>query len=107
MNSILISSLHMRSLKKISFLDLVIKVTDVKIVTDLYCKPTDGHQYLHYSLCHAEHIKTSINLSQTLRLKRICYQTCDLDSPHVKELELSSSYFTYYFCLAKGAIQRK
>ena len=48
MNSILISSLHMRSLKRISFLDLVIKLTDGKIVTDLYCKPADGHQYLHY-----------------------------------------------------------
>ena len=33
--------------EKINFLDLVIKRTDGKIVTDLYCKPTDGHQYLH------------------------------------------------------------
>ena len=36
-----------KSKEKINFLDLVIKLTDGKIVTDLYCKPTDSHQYLH------------------------------------------------------------
>ena len=46
-----------KSKEKINFLDLVIKLTDGKIVTDLYCKPTDSHQYLHYDSCHAEHIK--------------------------------------------------
>ena len=87
MNSILISNLHMRSLKKkLFFLDLVIKLTDVKIATDPYCKSTDSHQYLPYDSCHAEHIKKSIVFSQTLWLKRICSQKCDLDS-HVKELK--------------------
>ena len=72
MNSILISDLHMRKSKeKINFLDLVIKLTDGKIVTDLYCKSTDSHQYLHYESCHTEHIKRSIIFSQTLCLKRI------------------------------------
>ena len=50
-----------KSKEKINFLDLVIKLTDGKIVTDLYCKPTDSHQYLHYDLCHAEHIKNINN----------------------------------------------
>ena len=75
-----------KSKEKINFLDLVIKLTDGKIVTDLYCKSTDSHQYLHYDSCHAEHIKRSIVFSQTLRLKRICSQTSDLNS-HVKELK--------------------
>ena len=75
-----------KSKEKINFLDLVIKLTDGKIVTDLYCKPTDSHQYLHYNSCHAEHIKRSIIFSQTLRLKRICSQKSNLDS-HVKELK--------------------
>ena len=75
-----------KSKEKINFLDLVIKLTDGKIITDLYCKPTDSHQYLHYDSCHAEHIKRSIIFSQTLRLKRICSQKSDLDS-HVKELK--------------------
>ena len=61
-------------------------LTDGKIVADLYCKPTDSHQYLHYDSCHAEHIKRSIFFSQTLRLKRICSQKSNLDS-HVRELK--------------------
>ena len=40
--------------KKLSFLVLVVKLTDDKIVTDLYCKSEDSHQYLHYDLCYAE-----------------------------------------------------
>ena len=47
-----------KSRKKISFLGLVIKLTDGKIVTDPYCKSVDSHQYLYYDLCHAEHIKS-------------------------------------------------
>ena len=46
-----------KSKEKINFLYLVIKLTDDKIFADLYCKPTDSHQYLHYDSCHAEHIK--------------------------------------------------
>ena len=84
-----------KSKEKINFLDLVIKLKDGKIVTDLYCKPTDSHQYLNYDSCHAKHIKISIIFSQTLRLKKIWSQKCDLDS-HVKELGL-----------AKGVIQQK
>ena len=75
-----------KSKEKINFLDLVIKLTDGKIVTDLYCKSTDSHQYLHYDSCHVEHIKRSIIFSETLRLKTICCQKSDLNS-HVKELQ--------------------
>ena len=77
---------YAKSKEKIEFLDLVIKLTDSKIVTDLYCKSADSHQYLHYDLCHAEHIKRSIMFSQTLWLKRICSQKSNLDA-HVKELK--------------------
>ena len=71
MNSILISDLHMRSLKR-NF--LVLKLVVGKIVIDLYCKPTDSHQYLYYDSCHAEHINRSIVFSQTFRLKKISSQ---------------------------------
>ena len=57
---------YKKSKEKINCLDLVIKLTDGKIVTDLYCKSADSHQYLHYDSCHAEHIKRSIIFSQTL-----------------------------------------
>ena len=42
-----------------SNLDVVIKIKEGSIVTDLYCKTTDGHQYLYYDSCHADHIKRS------------------------------------------------
>ena len=65
--------------EKINFLDVVIKIK-LKITTNLFCKPTDDHQYLHYDSCDAEHIKRSIVFSQTLWLKRICSEKRDLDS---------------------------
>ena len=61
-----------KSKEKINFLDVVIKIKEGRIITDLYCKPTDGHQYLHYDSCHADYIKRSIIFSKTLQLKRIC-----------------------------------
>ena len=69
-----------KSSKKISFLDVVIKIKEVKINTNLFCKPTYGHRYPLYDSCHAEHIKRSIAFSQTIRLKRICFEKRDLDS---------------------------
>ena len=69
-----------KSREKINFLNVVIKIKEGKITTNLFCKPTDGHQYLHYDSCHAEHINRSIDFSQTLRLKRICSEKRDLDS---------------------------
>ena len=62
------------------------KVKEGRLITDLYCKPTDGHQYLHYDSCHADHIKRSIIFSQTLRLKRICSEKNDLNV-HVEDLK--------------------
>ena len=42
------------------------------MVTDLYFKEADRHQYLHYQSSHPDHIKRSIVYSQALRLKRNC-----------------------------------
>ena len=75
-----------KSKEKNIFLDLVIKLTDGKIVTDLYCKSTDIHQYLRYDWYHIEHIKWLIAFSQTIRLKRICSRKSDLDS-HGEDLK--------------------
>ena len=65
---------------------MVIKIKEGRIITDLYCKPTDGHQYLHYDSCHADHIKRSIIFSQTLRLKSICSEKNGLNV-HVEDLK--------------------
>ena len=34
--------------QEINFLDVTVQLSNNKFVADLYCKPTDCHQYLHY-----------------------------------------------------------
>ena len=63
----------------VNFLDVqIIRVND-KLVTDLYVKPTDTHQYLDASSCHAFHSKKAIPYSQALRLNRICSEKSFFD----------------------------
>ena len=59
------------SREKISFFDVEVIKKGNQLVTDLYIKPTDTHQYLHASSCHVFHSKKSIPYSQALRLNRI------------------------------------
>ena len=73
----------------ISFLDLKVTLCDGKLTTDLHVKPTDRHQYLHYTLAHPNHTKRSIVHSQTLRLSRICSYKNDFE----KHLEEMKSWF--------------
>ena len=54
--------------KSISFLELVITVSEKELKTRLHIKSTDGHQYLHYASPHPEHTKRSVVFSQTLRI---------------------------------------
>ena len=60
------------SKQQINFLDVVAGKEGDKFVTDLYCKATDCHQYLHYNSCHPDHMKKSSIYSQGLRIKRLC-----------------------------------
>ena len=48
------------SYKRVSFLDLQVDIVEGKLMTSLFVKPTDRHQYLHYSSGHPEHTKRSI-----------------------------------------------
>ena len=38
--------------KTLPFLDILIIKEGAKIITDLYCKETDTHQYLDFRSCH-------------------------------------------------------
>ena len=67
-----LSFTHEASKNSIPFLDLKVKLIDGKLETDLYMKPTDRHQYLHYLSSHPEHTKHSIVYSQTLHVNRLC-----------------------------------
>ena len=58
--------------KQINFLDITVTLEGDQLITDLYVKPTDTHQYLHASSCHVFHSKRAIPYSQALRLNRIC-----------------------------------
>ena len=84
---------------------MVIKIKEGRIITDLYCKPTDGHQYLHYDSCHADHIKRSIIFSQTLRLKRICSEKNDLNV-HVEDLKTWFHKWGYPDYLIKEQVEK-
>ena len=60
------------STQRISFLDVIVSKEGNECVTDLHCKATDCHQYLHYDSCHPDHMKKSSVSSQGLRIKRLC-----------------------------------
>ena len=72
------------SKQKVHFLDTTVRKTCTnKLETDLYQKPTDRNNYLHYTSAHPVKSKDSIPYSQFLTIKRIC--TNDEDSErHIK-----------------------
>ena len=68
---------HEVNKESIHFLDLSIRFSYGNILTDLYVKPTDIHQFLHYTLSHPDHTKCSIVFSKALRVSRICSKKSD------------------------------
>lgn len=62
---------------KIEFLDVLTKIENNKISTDLYEKETNSHNYLHASSSHPHHIKNSIAYGLSIRAKRICAKEND------------------------------
>ena len=59
---------HEYSKKEIPFLDLKVGIKDGKIITDLYVKDTDRHQYLHYTSAHPYHTKKSVVFAKIFAL---------------------------------------
>ena len=78
---------HEVNKESIHFLDLNVRLSDGNISTDLYVKPTDRHQFLHYTSSHPDHTKRSIVFSQALRVSRICSEK----SESLKHLEKMKS----------------
>ena len=81
-----ISSLLLRNRKWKFISDIQSSIKNGKLTTDLYSKPADSHQFLHYDYCHAEDIKKSIIYSQTLSWRRICSNRKNLKS-HKEDLK--------------------
>ena len=72
---------HEISPDQVPFLDtMVINTREGKLITNLYCKPTDAHNYLHYSSAHPTSCKKGIPYGQFLRLRRICSHITDFDN---------------------------
>ena len=70
-DTIKFTSEHSR--ETISFLDVQVSVGKGGLLTtDLFCKPTDTHQFLHRKSCHPWHTRKAIPYSQALRYRRIC-----------------------------------
>ena len=78
-----------KSHEKVQFLDMTVQKSNGLLMTDLYCKPTDGHQYLHAKSCHPIHLKRSIVYSMALRLKRLC----SLDGDFLRHISSLKQWF--------------
>ena len=64
----------------ISCLDVNINLSNDHLMTNVYIKPTDCHQYLDYSSSHPNYIKCSIVYSQSLRARK------RLEALHLNEI---------------------
>ena len=57
--------------KNTNFLDVKMQIENEHLVMDLYHKPTDSYNYLHYRSCHPKHTRDNIALSLAKRIVRI------------------------------------
>ena len=71
----------------LSYLNLFIYIESNKLLTDVYYKPTDSHDYLPFSSCHPRHTKNNIpeNLARI-----ICTIVDDQDRKQYRLTELKS-----------------
>ena len=70
----------------VNFLDVKVIMKDGKIITDLYVKPADTHQYLGSSSCHPYLCKKSVPYSPALHLN-IIYSNNTFFNQRCNELE--------------------
>jgi hypothetical protein len=73
------------SISKVNFLDVSVMIEKGRVVTDLYRKPTDTLQYLHFDSCHPVEQQVPIAYSQALRIRKICSRKSDAEQ-HCREL---------------------
>ena len=71
---------------ELPFLDILIKLSNNKITTDIYYKKTDTHQYLNFHSCHPSHTKRNIPYCMA---RRLCAIVVDERLREVRLRELS------------------
>ena len=57
---------------EIPFLDVMVSIKDGSLQNDLYSKPTDSYQFLHWTPCHPKHTKSRLPYGLAFCLNRIC-----------------------------------
>ena len=60
------------SREKLSFLDVNIGLREGYLITEIYPKPTDSHQYLNPKSCHPPSVANNNQLGVALRVRRNC-----------------------------------
>ena len=94
------------STTSIPVLDVKILLENGKIETDLYCKPTDKHQYLLHSSGHPYHTKKSIPYRLAFRLRRIICSKDEFFNSRSTELERYLTKQGYKNNFVKSQISR-
>ena len=92
--------------EKINFLDLTIYHVEGKIETDIFHKPTDSHQYLHFYSYHPRHIKRNIPYCLANRIKRLVSEE-HIRSLRLQELEDRLLKQKYPIALIRDALYKK
>ena len=80
--------IHEKSKSSVNFLGVSVSIVDNKLETDLFCKPTNCHQFLHFNSVHPFRNKKSIVYSQGLRIKRLCLSPLTFQK-HLEDLKTS------------------
>ena len=68
------------SRESVNFLDVTVDLSDGKIKTSVYSKPTDSHLYLNRKSFHPTHVIKNLPNGQFIRVRRICSDIADFES---------------------------
>jgi hypothetical protein len=93
------------SYSKVEFLNLVIKIENGKLKTDLFIKPSNLQLYLNYDSNHPEPCKTGLVYGQALRVIERCTDAEDA-SNHLENLKEKLTERKYPTDLIKNEISR-
>ena len=82
--------------KQIVFLDTIVKKStkNNRLIVELYTKPTDTHNYLHFQSYHPSHTKRGGPYGQFLRVRRNCTLDSDYEkhSSYIKDKYIQRGY---------------
>ena len=90
----------------VPFLDTWVYLdNDGNLNTKVYTKPTDSHNYLHYTSAHPRKCIEAIPYGQFIRIKRICTKTSDFEE-HAKVLAHHFKRRGYPDSLIQSSLQK-